>query len=64
MKKQDRIISVKFAGSGHYKVTIERYGKQYTGTITHMPDIDDYKDGKIKAAIAIYDTVMRQANHN
>jgi len=60
MKKQERIHSVKFSGNGHYKVTIEKYGKLYSGIITDMPTIDDYKDGKICAAIALYDTVIRQ----
>jgi len=60
MSKQERIISVRFSGHGHYKVTIEKYGKQYTGTITDMTLIDDFKDGKISASIALYDTVLRQ----
>ena len=62
MKKQERIIEVKFAGSGHYKVTVERYGKRYTATIDDMPTIDDYKDGSVKAAISLYDQVIRKSN--
>ena len=51
MKKQDRITSVKFSGSGHFKVTISRYGKEYTATITDMPTIDRYKNRSINAAV-------------
>jgi len=60
MSKQERIRSVRFSGHGHYKVTIEKYGKLYTGTIDDMTIIDDYHDGKVGAAIALYDTVIRQ----
>ncbi len=60
MKKQDRVKSVRFAGHGHYKVTIEKYGKEYTATITDMPTIDDYKDGVVRAAINLYDEVIRK----
>lgn len=45
MKKSERITSVRFAGSGHYKVTISYYGKIKTATIDDMTLIDDYHDG-------------------
>ncbi len=60
MKKQDRINSVLFSGSGHYKVTVTRYGKQYSATTTNMPAVDDYKDGVVSAAITLYDEVIRK----
>ncbi len=60
MKKQDRIKSVQFSGHGHYKVTVVKYGKEYTATITDMSTIDEYKDGVVRAAINIYDTVIRK----
>lgn len=60
MKKQDRIVSVRFAGNGHYKVTVSKYGKHYTATVTDMPTIDDYKDGVVRAAINLYDEVIRK----
>ena len=62
MKKQDRIVSVRFSGSGHYKVTISKYGKRYTSVTTDMPTIDDYKDGKVSAAIQLYDEVIRKTS--
>lgn len=62
MKKQDRIVSVRFAGSGHYKVTISKYGKHLTATTTDMPTIDDYNDGKVSAAISLYDEVIRKTS--
>ena len=64
-RKADRITSVRFSGHGHYKVTIERYGKPYTATITDMPLIDDYnyRDG-VKASNSLYDAVWRKTNPN
>ncbi len=59
MKKQDRIIEVSFKSSGHYKVTVTRYNKEYSHIITDMQTIDNYKDGKVSAAIALYDMVIR-----
>jgi len=41
MKKQKRITKVQFSGSGHYKVSVIRYGKEYTATITDMQTIDE-----------------------
>jgi len=64
MSKQDRITSVRFSGHGHYKVTIERYGKSYTATIDDMTLIDNYKDGGIKAANSLYDAVQNSLNRN
>jgi len=64
MSKKERITSVRFSGHGHYKVTIERYGKPYTATITDMTLIDDYKDGGIKAANNLYDAVWSRTNPN
>jgi len=60
MKKQDRIHSVRLSGHGHYKCTVSKYGKLYSATITDMTIIDDYKDGKVSAAIDIYNNVMRK----
>lgn len=59
MSKAERIIRVRFSGSGHYKVTISYYGKEYTATITDMTLIDDYKDGIRQAAL--YDYVKLKA---
>jgi hypothetical protein len=60
MKKHERITAVKFSGSGHYKVTISYYGKEYTATITDMTLIDDYKDGdKIGRMNDLYDAVTK-----
>ena len=64
MKKSERITSARFSGHGHYKVTIERYGKSYTATINDMTLIDDYKDGGIKAANDLYDAVQNSINRN
>ena len=64
MKKQKRITKVQFSGSGHYKVSVIRYGKEYTATITDMQAIDDYKYGKVSAAIRLYDYVCRKNNLN
>ena len=64
MSKQERITSVRFSGSGHYKVTIARYGKPHTATITDMTLIDDYKDGGIKASNDLYDVVWGKTNPN
>lgn len=64
MKKQERITKVQFSGHGHYKVSIIRYGKEYTATITDMQTIDNYKDGKIQAAINLYDMVWNKTNPN
>jgi hypothetical protein len=61
MKKHEKITSVRFSGHGHYKVTIERYGKKYTATITDMTLIDDYKDGKIGRMNQLYDLVKLKA---
>lgn len=61
MKKHERINSVTFSGSGHYKVTISYYGKEYTATIDDMTLIDDYKDGdKIGRMNDLYDVVKRK----
>lgn len=54
MSKAERIIRVRFSGSGHYKVTISYYGKEYTATVTDMTLIDDYKDGIRQAALYNY----------
>jgi hypothetical protein len=59
MIKSERIIRVRFSGSGHYKVTISYYGKEYTATVTDMTLIDDYKDGIRQAAL--YDYVKLKA---
>ena len=59
MSKTERIIRVRFSGSGHYKVTISYYGKEYTATVTDMTLIDDYKDGIRQAAL--YDYVKLKA---
>jgi hypothetical protein len=59
MSKAERIIRVRFSGSGHYKVTISYYGKEYTATVTDMTLIDDYKDGIRQAAL--YDYVKLKA---
>ena len=64
MKKQERIYSVRFAGTGHYNVTIIRYNKLYTATTTDMQTIDDYHDGKVHAAINLYDFVISKTNPN
>jgi hypothetical protein len=65
MKKHERITWVKFDGHGHYKVTIQRYGKSYTATITDMTLIDDYKDGeKIGRMNDLYDAVWAKTNPN
>jgi hypothetical protein len=64
MKKSERITSARFSGHGHYKVTIERYGKPHTATIDDMTLIDDYKDGGIKAANDLYDAVWSRTNPN
>jgi hypothetical protein len=63
MKKSERITSVNFSGHGHYKVTIERYGKPYTATINDMTLIDDYKDGdKVGRMDDLYDAVWSRTN--
>ena len=59
MIKSERIIRVRFSGSGHYKVTISYYGKEYTATVTDMTLIDDYKDGIRQAEL--YDYVKLKA---
>jgi len=59
MSKAERIIRVRFSGSGHYKVTISYYSKEYTATVTDMTLIDDYKDGIRQAAL--YDYVKLKA---
>ena len=59
MSKAERIIRVRFSGSGHYKVTISYYGKEYTATVTDMTLIDDYKDGINQSAL--YDAVKLKA---
>ena len=64
MNKAERITRVRFSGHGHYKVTIERYGKPYTATIDDMTLIDDYKDGGIKAVNNLYDAVWIRTNPN
>ena len=64
MSKAERITRVRFSGSGHYKVTISYYGKEYTATITDMTLIDDYKDGGIKASNDLYDVVWSKTNPN
>ena len=60
MQKQDRVKSVRFAGHGHYKVTIEKYGKLYSAISTNSQAVDDYRDGKVFAAINLYDEVIRK----
>ena len=63
MKKYERIERVKFDGSGHYKVTISYYGKEYTATITDMTLIDNYKDENpvIGQLNWLYEVVKRKA---
>ena len=65
MKKHERITAVKFSGHGHYKVTIERYGKPYSATVTDMTLIDDYHDGeKVGRMNQLYDLVRSKTNPN
>jgi len=61
MKKHERITSVSFSGSGHYKVTISYYGKTIAATITDMELIDNYKDedANIGQMNWLYDCVKR-----
>ena len=60
MKKQDRLKAVRFAGWGHYKVTIEKYGKLYSAISTNSEAVDRYRDGRVNAAIELYDEVIRK----
>jgi len=60
MKKQDRVKAVRFSGYGHYKVTIEKYGKLYSAISTNSQAVDDYRDGSVSAAIDLYDEVIRK----
>jgi len=66
MPKHDRIERVKFDGSGHYKVTISYYGKEYTATITDMTLIDNYKDASpiVQDLNWLYEVVKRKALRN
>ncbi len=59
MTKSERITKLRFAGNGHYKVTISYYGNDYTATITDMTLIDDYKDSINQSAL--YDAVKLKA---
>lgn len=35
-------LKLEFAGHGHYKVTLDYYGKEISCTTTNMPSVDDY----------------------
>lgn len=63
MQKHERILSVRFSGHGHYKVTISYYGKEYTATITDMTLIDNYKDDNpvISDLNWLYEAVKRKS---
>ena len=61
MKKHKRILRLKFIYSGHYKVTISYYKKEYTATITDMTLIDDYNAGIIGRMNDLYNAVKFKA---
>jgi len=57
------------SGHGHYKVTINYYGKSYSATTNDMPSIDAYKSEKgehrvtpIQASVMLYNEVKRDNN--
>ncbi len=63
MKKYQKIISCKFASSGHYRITILFRNKEYSGITTNMPAIDLYKSnnrGWKSAGNELYNEVIRK----
>lgn len=64
-------ITLSPSGHGHYKVTIEFRGKQYSATTSNMPLVDAYKNNegrenqggytKRQASIALFN-IVKQAN--
>ena len=63
MKNYNKITKLSFTGHGHYKVTVERYGKEISATTTDMPTIDAYKSeekGWKKAGNRLYDFVVEK----